>query len=106
MEEALEKKRLEEAGKKKQLAALEKYYYWDPVARDYFRNGYWNSRDYVNSALRIDSGDRDRNYVSGTLDDIYFAAPMPVLADVYRRLVYEKTRIKDVMKERIRDGEG
>lgn len=112
LEVAMERKRLEEEEKKKQ-AALERFYYWDAAQRaEWYKNNYWNSRDYVSSALdlpiartvltRTGAG----YYLSGTLDDMYYAAPLPVLADVYRRLVYEKTKIKEVIRERIKDGEG
>lgn len=123
LEEAMERKRLEELEKRKQ-AALERFYYWDsPIVKgDYYRSG-WNSRDYVNSALGIEGavvggggagvvagGRRNENYSmnmnsASSLDDLYYNAPLSTLAEVYRRLVYEKSRIKEVIKERISEGE-
>lgn len=111
LEEAMEKKRADEIEKRRQ-AAWERYNYWDS-GRELFRSG-WNSRDYVNSALGIEgavgggvvSRRKSESYYSGSLEDIYYSAPLSVLAEVYRKLVFEKTRIKDIIKERISDGEG
>lgn len=124
LEEAMERKRLEELEKRKQ-AALERFYYWDsPIVKgDYYRSG-WNSRDYVNSALGIEGavvgvgggggyvagGRRNENYsvnvnLASSLEDLYYTAPLSTLAEVYRRLVFEKSRIKEVIKERISEGE-
>jgi hypothetical protein len=62
---------------------------------DYYKRP-WNSRDYVHSALHSD------NLV---LEDVYFEAPLPMLADVYKKLDEEKKRIKDIMRQRIIQGE-
>lgn len=56
----------------------------------------WNSRDYVHSALHPD------NLI---LEDVYFEAPLPLLADVYKKLDSEKKRIKDIMRQRIVQGD-
>ncbi|CAL8109681.1 unnamed protein product [Orchesella dallaii] len=104
LEEAMEKKRLEEIEKRKQ--AFNRLYYWDPARHDYIKNGYWNSRDYVNSAIGGGtSGALTKVGYHNSMDDIYYAAPLPILADVYRKLVVEKSRIKEIIKERISDGE-
>lgn len=62
---------------------------------DFYRRP-WNSRDYVHSALHPD------NLI---LEDVYFEAPLPILADVYKKLDSEKKRIKDIMRQRIVQGD-
>jgi len=53
----------------------------------------WNSRDYVESSLRL------------SLEDLYSQTPVSTLAEVYRKLNLEKGRLKEIIRNRIVEGE-
>jgi hypothetical protein len=58
----------------------------------YYRSKPWNSRDYVHTALNL------------SLEDVYKNAPLHMLAEVYKQLEYEKTKMKDIIRRRISEG--
>jgi len=103
IKEAVERRKAEEYERRRQRILLNKMYgvpysSGTEITKYYNVSEYqkpWNSRDYVHSAIQPDL----------ILEDIYFDTPLPVLADVYKKLDLEKRRIKEIMRQRIVQGE-
>ncbi|CAG7833834.1 unnamed protein product [Allacma fusca] len=91
IQQAAQRKKQEEAEKRKRYY-LEHLY--NPTSRstsitEYYRTRPWNSRDYVHQALNL------------SLEEIYRNAPLHLLADVYKKLEYEKAKMREIIRSRI-----
>ena len=96
IKEAAERKKQAEAEKRKKFY-LEHLYNNNSQRSSsylsaYYRAKPWNSRDYVHAALDL------------SLEEVYKSAPLHLVADVYKKLDFEKAKIREIIRSRLREG--